>query len=169
MAKGLYRKCRFPYDEDYNPSSFGLDNFEPVLTKQADASAADINLIVRKWQNNGVIPTYLNEGIAQFADVSEMPDYRGALDLVARANALFQDLPAVVRSEFNNDPAFFLDFCQDPRNGEELVRLGLATKRVEPSTDGSGARPTTLAQDPAVGGSTEAGTASEGVKTPSSI
>ena len=95
MAKGLYRKCRFPYDEDYDASVFGLGGFEPTLTKQSDAMAADINTIVKRWMNDGVLPQNLNKGLAQFIDVSNVPDYRGCLDVVIQAQQAFATLPDI--------------------------------------------------------------------------
>lgn len=35
------------------------------------------------------------------------------------------DLPAKVRSRFENDPQKFLEFCSDPKNRDEAVSLGL--------------------------------------------
>ena len=55
-------------------------------------------------------------------------DYRSAFDQVKRADAAFEALPSMVRKRFNHDPAEFLDFCMDPKNQDELVALGLATK-----------------------------------------
>lgn len=37
-------------------------------------------------------------------------------------------LPAQVRAKFSNDAAEFLDFVQNPKNADELVAMGLATK-----------------------------------------
>lgn len=152
MAKGLSRKCRFPYDEDYYPSSFGLEGFEPTLTKQSDAPAADINTIVKRWMNDGVLPQNLNKGLAQFVDVSEVPDYRGCLDLVIQAQQTFNELPSAVRERFQNDPAAFLDFVHNPANIDEMVRLGLASKREEPSTRAASA-PQNASDAAPVGGS----------------
>lgn len=151
-------RVRLPYDPDYNPLDYSLGGFEPTLTKQAEASSADINTIVKRWMATGALPVHLNQGIAQFADVSEIPDYRGCLDVVLQAQKLFSELPSSVRQRFDNDPAAFLDFTQDPSNLDEMVSLGLATKRVEPSTGSDNAPPKAGVAEP-VGGSTVAPTA----------
>lgn len=148
-------KIRLPYDENYNPRDFSIGGFEPTLTKQAEAASADINTIVKRWMTTGALPVHLNQGIAQFVDVSEIPDYRGCLDVVIQAQKLFSELPSSVRQRFNNDPAAFLDFTQDPNSIDEMVSLGLATKRVEPSTGSDNAPPKAGVAEP-VGGSTEA-------------
>lgn len=145
-------KVRNAYTEDYNAADFALGGFEPVLTKQSDAAAADINVIVRRWQSSGVLPTNINDGLAQFADVSELPDYRGCLDLVMKAQKSFGELSSAVRERFANDPAKFLDFVGDPANYDEMVKLGLAVKREvsigdgAPSTAGDGV-PVETSQD----------------------
>lgn len=156
MAKGLSRKCRFPYDEDYNSDDYGLHCPEPSLTKQADAAACDINVIVQRWLKTGQLPTNLNDGMAHYADVSAVPDYRTCLDTVLAAQRQFEGLPALVRERFHNDPARFLDFVEDPANGPELVSMGLATAkpavRVEPST-GAASAPQNAGDAAPVGGS----------------
>lgn len=157
--RGLSPKCRFPYDKDYDTSNFGLTCPEPSLAKQADAAAADINTIVKRWQNSGVLPTNINDGLAQFADVSDIPDYRGCIELVNQAQKLFSDLPSQVRDRFRNDPAEFLDFCSNPHNIPEMVSLGLANAP-EPPTGGPVASPQTSDKARPVDGSTEAPKAS---------
>ena len=39
---------------------------------------------------------------------------------------MFNELPGAARHEFNNDPATFLKFVQDPKNADKLEKLGLA-------------------------------------------
>ena len=42
-----------------------------------------------------------------------------------RAQEAFDALPSSWRTKFNNDPANFVDFCQDPNNRDEMVKLGM--------------------------------------------
>lgn len=104
------------------------------MTQQSFKKECDINEIMRRFRKSGD-PHYLQrlgkytEG--SYGDFSQVMDYRSALDAVARAAEVFDALPAKVRREFDNDPARFLDFCEDPRNGEQLIAMGLATRRVE--------------------------------------
>lgn len=139
MAKNP-RRIRTEYDPDYNPSDYGLSGFEPTLTKQSDAPSADINNIVNRWMTTGILPTSSNEALSQFIDVSDVPDYRGCLDIVIQAQNMFSELPSSVRSKFNNDPATFLDFAHNPSNLDAMVEMGLLSKRAaEPSTGGASA------------------------------
>lgn len=151
----MTRRIRTEFDADYNAADYGVSGFEPTLTKQSEAKNCDINVIVKKWQSTGVLPTNLNDGLAQYADVSDMPDYRGCLDVVIQAQQAFSQLPSDLRHRFSNDPAIYLDFCSNPANAAEMVSLGLATRRVEPSTGSEDAPPKAGVAEP-VGGSTEA-------------
>lgn len=117
----------------------GLDCSEdPGKTLQSAKDECDINRIIRRYRDTGVI-THLVDLEAQYGDVTGI-DYQSALLLVENARGLFSQLPAEVRSKFKNDPAVFLDFCDDPTNADELVEMGLATKKlVKELQEGKGA------------------------------
>lgn len=113
----------------YQPRRRVAVSFEgtETVTKQSFAKECDINYIVHRWKNGGVIPkvTALE---AIYGDVTGV-DFQAALELVRGAEDAFIGLPAQVRKRFNNDPGEFLTFCDDPANVDELVELGLATRR----------------------------------------
>lgn len=98
-----------------------------TLTKKSMAKECDVNYIVKRWSAQGVLPkvTALE---AIYGDVTGL-DYQRALDLVRGAEDAFIGLPAAVRKRFGNDAGAFLTFCDDPKNVDELVTLGLATRR----------------------------------------
>ncbi len=95
-------------------------------TKQSEAKATNINTIVAQYDRTGVLPTLGRETL--YADVSDMPDYRTALDLIEQADKMFMSIPANLRARFDNDPAVFLDFTSDPENRAEMVEMGLLEK-----------------------------------------
>lgn len=97
-------------------------------TRQSEAAATDVNAIVSRFRVTGMLPQRQD---AFFADVCEIGDYRAAVAQVTAADRRFGSLPAEVRSRFANDPAAFVDFCLDPRNEDELVRLKLLEPRSE--------------------------------------
>jgi len=101
---------------------------EPQLTKQEYLEESDINTIVKRYTVTGELPMRYKQGI--FADVSHVPEYREALDIVRHAQYGFDALPAAVRTKFNNDPAQMVNFIKDPANFEESVALGLLDKPV---------------------------------------
>lgn len=104
----------------------GIDfSHDPGLTNPADGPDCDINNIVAKYHKTGVLPNTNVQGV--FADVSDMPTYQDALQIVINAENQFMALDANTRRKFDNDPAKFLDFVDDPRNGPDLVKMGLAT------------------------------------------
>lgn len=107
---------------DPPPKSERLE-WGPGRTRQSEAAACDINRIVERYQQTGVLPMVDREMF--FADVSEMEDYRAAVEQVRRADEAFMRLPPKVRERFGHDPAEFLDFCSDEKNRAELVELGL--------------------------------------------
>ena len=98
---------------------------DPGLTDQSQAAETDVNLIVKRALKSGVLPGLDAPKI--FADVSNAMSYHEAKNLIINAENQFNSLDAHVRIKFENDPAQFLSFVEDPKNAEELVKLGLAS------------------------------------------
>lgn len=80
----------------------------PSMTQQQFKESADINNILRQFDRTGLI-THVAKGTPLYLDVSEMPDYRSALDHVRQVEGHFMTLPSEVRARFNNDAALYLD------------------------------------------------------------
>lgn len=95
---------------------------EEGRAKQSEFRGTDINVIVKQYQQTGMLPQ-VQPG--QFLDVSVVADYREALAEVRLAESFFSSLPAEVRAEFANDPAEFLDFATDPQNRARMQELKL--------------------------------------------
>lgn len=94
------------------------------MTRQSMKDETMINNILSRYVKSGTL-THLASNPGTFADVSEIGDYRAALEQVKGAEALFSNLPARVRTRFDNDAATFLDFVLTPGNEDELKALGL--------------------------------------------
>lgn len=92
-------------------------------TKQSEAKACDINVIVKRFHKTGVLP--IANRSAFFADVSQMGDYVTVMGHIREASEAFERLPSKVRKQFDNNPGLFLDFCADPANRQEMVDMGL--------------------------------------------
>ncbi|UOF81663.1 scaffold protein [Microviridae sp.] len=107
-----------------------------VLTKQSFKEEVDVNKIIEKAARGQVVPGQLRDPI--YEDFSSMPSYQEALNLVLRAEEQFAGLDAKLRSRFGNDPSQFLAFMEDPKNVEEHISLGLATRRKEDLGGGAG-------------------------------
>lgn len=116
-------------------------------TRESEAAECDINRIVARFEKTGELPM-VPPGF--FADVSEMGDYRTALDRVRQAEALFLQLPVAFREEMQNDVGEFLDFAADPANADRLKEVGLITAEevVEP-LESPAAKPPVVEPPPA--------------------
>lgn len=104
----------------------------PSKTKQSFKNECDINLIMKRFKNiHGDNFLDVNRAAlgGAYEDLVGIPDYRSAIEQIRRADEVFMALPSQLRLTFNNDPVYFLDFVQDPKNFDHLVNLGLATKR----------------------------------------
>lgn len=92
-------------------------------TKQSFKAECDIHTILKQFKRTGLV-NHLEKRPPQFLDLTEVPDYRTALNAVKDTEELFYRLPAKTRARFENDPALFLDFAVDPANESELRDLG---------------------------------------------
>ena len=96
------------------------------LTQQEFTEECDVNNIVKKYQQTGVLPRgYHGEPRYGYAPAL---DFREALELVMSTEEHFMSLPSEVRQRFENDPGELLAFLDDPENLEEARQLGLAKK-----------------------------------------
>lgn len=102
---------------------------EPTLTKQAFRDECNVNTIMRKFQKTGLLPHVdLHKG--QYGDFTEVQDYQTSLNQVMAAQEMFSSLPSSLRARFNNDPAEFLNFVDNPSNLDEMRSLGLLNPEV---------------------------------------
>lgn len=107
-----------------------VDASKPVLTKQAELDEADINKIVKRFMRGKEIPPIP-------ADMSYGFDpgitFHDAMNAIQEGNEFFeQNIPAEIRSRFENDMGRFLQFVDDPANAEEMVEMGLFKAPAEP-------------------------------------
>lgn len=126
---------RTPYNYDTNKVSdeTGLECLDASKAVQSQKEEADINTIVRRFGLTGQLPQ--NARMPEYGDFTGITDYQSALNAVMAADDTFMQMPADVRVRFGNDPEKFVQFCLDPANAEEAVKLGLAVKKaqVEPT------------------------------------
>lgn len=92
-------------------------------TRQEFKDECDINNIMAQYMNTGEF-FHLNETAPQYMDCSG-EDFRAAMDYVAGAFSMFEELPSKIRTQFSNDPAEFLEFCSHEKNRPELAEMGL--------------------------------------------
>lgn len=103
---------------------------QPSRTKQAHKDECDINRILARYKQTGVVE-HLNRFQGDYGDLVAV-DYQTAMNTVIEAQNAFNVLPASVRKRFANDPAEFLAFVSDPANKNEMVEMGLANRPADP-------------------------------------
>jgi len=96
-------------------------------TEQHFREECNINNILAKYQKTGAI-THFAKHSPTYGDYPAI-DYREAIELVREAESSFNELPSSIRKEFDNDPASFLNFVQNPANKSRMDELGLTNTR----------------------------------------
>jgi len=117
----------YNYDVDQASLESGLECKDPSLTSQSSADEADINTLVRRFGLTGTMPQGLK--VPEYGDFDVVMDFQSAQNAVLAAQKSFMAMPADVRARFVNDPQVFLEFCANPENADELVKMGLAIKK----------------------------------------
>ncbi|AXH74939.1 MAG: internal scaffolding protein [Microviridae sp.] len=132
-----------------NGTDTGMGDWEPSLTRQEFAEDCDINVIMARYENTGVI-SHTSPRAPMYIDLTDVPDFRAAMDMMIDAEKAFMSLPAKVRKEFDNDARSFVDFAQDPENLDQMRSWGLAPPAPqEPPKEALGsAAPIPPAQEP---------------------
>lgn len=116
---------RSPYNYDMNKAGdeSGLRCQDKSLTQQHLADECNINILVERFVVSGEMPQLKVPPLQ--GDFTEAPTYQEALNLMLEANQSFMQLPAKIRSRFDNDAGQFVAFCSDEGNRDEIRRMGL--------------------------------------------
>lgn len=102
---------------------FYFPEFGPGRTKQSFADDCDVNKILKRAEVVGSL-SHLQKHEGFYADVAEAPkDIFEAREQMARVGEIFAELPAEVRSEFQNDSLQYLAFVNDPANKDRIGEL----------------------------------------------
>lgn len=97
------------------------------VTRQEFQDECDVNILMARYDKTGLFPTMAAPAAPRYFDASEVPtDFRDVMDHMLAADAAFMTLPAKVRREFDNDPASFVEFAQNPDNLSKMREWGLA-------------------------------------------
>lgn len=97
---------------------------DPGRTKQAFGSEVNINTIVRKYEQTGMV-THLARGVPRYGDFSAATDLKTALDLAHEAHDQFRKMNPYVRKAADNDPVRFLEMLATEEGTQELLDAGL--------------------------------------------
>lgn len=99
-------------------------------TVQSAKDDADINVIVKRFGVTKMMPT--SARVPSYGDYTGVNDFQTAMNVIREAEEAFMTLPADTRSRFGNDPQAYLEFCSNPDNIGEMVKMGLANKPRKP-------------------------------------
>jgi len=114
------------FQKNYQPTERVQLTFpDSTMTKQSFKDECDINNIMKKYEKNGLID-HLNNTRGEYGDFIGFSDYQTSLNEIKAADEAFATIPAAIRARFNNNPSEFLEFVQDEKNADEMIRLGLA-------------------------------------------
>lgn len=102
----------------------GTINILPSRTQKQFADETDINKIMKKYHNTGMI-THLAKNPGRYMDLTDMKDYAQSLQTVIDSEAAFMTLPSETRFKFHNDPQSLINFLSDPQNRDEAIKLKL--------------------------------------------
>lgn len=92
----------------------GITFIEPSMAEQSHKDAVNVNKIMRRYTLTGILE-HENRNSPRYNDNTAC-DYHDAMNRVAATNELFMQLPSAIRKKFDNDPANWLDYIQDPAN-----------------------------------------------------
>lgn len=105
---------------------------DPLLTEQSHKEAVKISNIVKKHGIDLIQQTSRIINDLDFRmDENPYNDFQEAMFIVAKAKSTFEQVPAVLRKKFDNNPAKFVDFVKNPDNYDKLVEYGLANPKPE--------------------------------------
>lgn len=128
------KKLRAALDDHMEASdASALDTGTEGGAKQSFKDECDINVILKRFGVGYEMPE--NHRPPQYGDFTGINDYHAAATALRQAQETFDELPAHIRSKFDNDPAKYVDFAIDRKNEVEMADLGLlskeATRRVK--------------------------------------
>jgi phage internal scaffolding protein len=101
-----------------------------VITESGEGAAqqhfkelCDLNRIMAKFEATRTISHYAKTP-PEYTIVPAIT-LQEAMNTVARANSMFEELPAKIRQRFSNDPTSLATFLDDPNNHAEAITLGI--------------------------------------------
>lgn len=157
---GFYRPHRrVSFDGSITNPATGEITYPPARTKQEFVKQCDINNIIKEFTLTGQV-NHISAKAMQgaFLDLPDSIDFQQSMNTVIEANKAFMALPALMRDRFHNEPSEFLAFVSDPKNADELVKLGIRTPPPRLAAEAPQGAPTSAPATPATSGGS--GTAS---------
>lgn len=99
------------------------------MTEQAHADEVNIHSIMDRYKATGMVD-HINANQAMYEDMSDVPNYHEAMNIVVEAEQMFASIPAKIRDKFQNNPQVFLDYIQNPENRDGIAELGFPVDHI---------------------------------------
>ncbi len=116
-------------------------------TKQSFRDETDINKILKRAQAAGTM-SHLQKYSGVYGDFADF-DFLEANIKLTHGREVFDALPSELRKEFNQSPAQFFEYVNDPKNAEELrKRLPQLAEPGRQNIDLSGKTPPEVTKPP---------------------
>lgn len=109
------------------------------LAKQEFAAETDVNVIMNRYRQTGVLPQIGSPGV--YGDFTTREDYLSCMIRVRQAEEAFALLPAEIRDACGHDPAELVDLVVNPARRADAERLGLVEKAAASSSASSSSIP----------------------------
>lgn len=100
----------------------GFSDFGVSRTKQEFRDECDLNTMMVKYRDTGLLPAGREP---QYGDFTGVEDFQEAQNLLLATREQFNSLPSAQRDKFKNDPVEFLKFVQDKGNIPAMRELGM--------------------------------------------
>ena len=99
---------------------------DDIIVEQSHKDEVNINNIVKR---HGIDMLQKIAAMQQPQwDNNPSNDFQESMEIVTKAQQTFEQLSSDVRKKFNNNPAEFMDYVQNPENQNGLISLGLASR-----------------------------------------
>ena len=113
-------------------------NGDKGRTRQEFKKQCDVNEIVKQFMETGdPTPFIIDDQAPALPEEVTGLDYQDAMNQIAAANSMFEELPSALRNMFDNDPGKYVDYVTavdangNLTNLEEMYELGMAVKPTE--------------------------------------
>ncbi len=97
-----------------------VEKYEDGMAKQCYADECDIQKIMAKFEKTGTI-SHIQKYEGVYGDFAEV-DFIGLTETLTKGREMFDDLPGELRQEFQNSPAAFFQYVNDPKNKDDLLK-----------------------------------------------
>lgn len=73
---------------------------------------------------------HVNNMQGKYTDYPTAIEFHDMQNIIAQAKSMFESIPSNIRAKFENDPAKFLDYANNPENREEMLEMGFSVEHL---------------------------------------